>query len=100
MGGALVSLRSQLEAKRREESQAQAAYDREASISNLQGQALTKIHREHVRGVPAGDVDRVLREQRRIVGVECARLRQRARLIAGERVAAEATPIQLLPAGA
>ena len=43
VGGALVSLRSQLEAKRREESQAQAAYDREAALSNLQGQAQTKM---------------------------------------------------------
>jgi len=43
VGGALVSLRSQLEAKRREEAQAQAAYDNEAAISNLQGQAQTKM---------------------------------------------------------
>ena len=43
VSGALVSLRSQLEAKRREEGQAQAAYDKEAAISNLQGQAQTKM---------------------------------------------------------
>ena len=43
VSGALVSLRSQLEAKRREEGQALAAYEREAAISNLQGQAQTKM---------------------------------------------------------
>jgi uncharacterized protein involved in exopolysaccharide biosynthesis len=43
VSGALVSLRSQLEAKRREESQAQAAYDKEAGIANVQGQAQTKL---------------------------------------------------------
>jgi capsular exopolysaccharide synthesis family protein len=43
VSGALVSLRSQLEAKRREESQALGAYEREAAISNLQGQAQTKM---------------------------------------------------------
>jgi capsular exopolysaccharide synthesis family protein len=36
-------LRSQLEAKRREEGQALSAYEREAAISNVQGQAQTKM---------------------------------------------------------
>lgn len=43
VGGALVSLRSQLESKRREESQALAAYEREAAAANIQGQAQTKL---------------------------------------------------------
>ena len=43
VSGALVSLRSQLEARRREEGQALSAYEREAAISNLQGQAQTKM---------------------------------------------------------
>ena len=43
VSGALVSLRSQLESKRREEGQAQAAYEREAAAANLQGQAQTSL---------------------------------------------------------
>jgi succinoglycan biosynthesis transport protein ExoP len=43
VGGALASLKSQLDAKRREEVQAQAAYEREAAISNEQGQAQTQL---------------------------------------------------------
>ncbi len=43
VGGALVSLRSQLESKRREESQALATYEREAALANVQGQAQTKL---------------------------------------------------------
>ena len=43
VSGALVSLRSQLESKRREEGQALAAYEREAASANLQGQAQTKL---------------------------------------------------------
>lgn len=43
VSGALVSLRSQLESKRREEAQAQAAYEREAAVANVQGQAQTKL---------------------------------------------------------
>ena len=43
VSGALVSLRSQLESKRREEAQALAAYEREASAANLQGQAQTRL---------------------------------------------------------
>lgn len=43
VSGALVSLRSQLESKRREEAQAQAAYEKEAALANLQGQAETRL---------------------------------------------------------
>ena len=43
VSGALVSLRSQLESKRREESQALAAYEKEAAEANIQGQAQTKL---------------------------------------------------------
>ncbi|QYO66674.1 polysaccharide biosynthesis tyrosine autokinase [Leptolyngbya sp. 7M] len=43
VSGALVALRSQLEAKRREEAQAQAAYDREAALANIQGQNQTQL---------------------------------------------------------
>lgn len=43
VSGALVSLRSQLESKRREEAQALSAYEKEAANANVQGQALTKL---------------------------------------------------------
>lgn len=43
VSGALVSLRSQLESKRREEAQALAAYEKEAANANVQGQAQTKL---------------------------------------------------------
>ncbi len=43
VGSVLVSMRSQLESKRREEAQAQAAYEREAQISNIQGVAETRL---------------------------------------------------------
>lgn len=43
IGGALVSLRSQLDSKRREEQQALSAYEREAALANVQGQAQTKL---------------------------------------------------------
>ena len=43
VGGALTALRAQLEAKRKEEAQAQAAYDREAALANIQGQAQTRL---------------------------------------------------------
>lgn len=41
--GALVSMRSLLESKRREEAQAQAAYDKEAALANIQGVAQTRL---------------------------------------------------------
>lgn len=41
--GALVALRSQLDSKRREEQQALAAYEREAALANIQGQAQTRL---------------------------------------------------------
>jgi polysaccharide biosynthesis transport protein len=41
--GALVSMRSQLESKRREEAQAQAAYEKESQIGNVQGVAETRL---------------------------------------------------------
>ena len=41
--GALTSLRSQVDAARRQEGQAQAAYDQEASRANVQGQAETRL---------------------------------------------------------
>ncbi len=43
VSGALVALKSQLDAKRREEGQAQAAYDREAALANIQGQNQTQL---------------------------------------------------------
>src|SRR6476620_2340780 len=43
VGGALVSLRSKLESKRREEAQSLAAYEQEAARANVQGQAQTKL---------------------------------------------------------
>lgn len=43
VSGALVSLRSQLEAKRREEGQALAAYEKEAAQANIDGQAETRL---------------------------------------------------------
>ncbi|HMQ03218.1 MAG TPA: polysaccharide biosynthesis tyrosine autokinase [Pyrinomonadaceae bacterium] len=43
VNSALVSMRSLLESKRREEAQAQAAYEREAQIANVQGVAATRL---------------------------------------------------------
>jgi polysaccharide biosynthesis transport protein len=43
VSGALTALRSQLDAKRREEAQAQSAYEREASLANVQGVAETRM---------------------------------------------------------
>lgn len=43
VNGALVSMRSQLESKRREEAQAQAAYEKEAQTANVQGVAETRL---------------------------------------------------------
>jgi len=43
VSGALVSLRSQLEAKRREEAQALAAYEKESAQANVDGQAETRL---------------------------------------------------------
>ena len=43
VGGALVSLRAQLDAAHKQEAQSQAAYDREAASANIQGQAQTKM---------------------------------------------------------
>jgi polysaccharide biosynthesis transport protein len=43
VSGALTSLRSQLDAARRQEQQAQAAYEQEAARANLQGQAQTEL---------------------------------------------------------
>ncbi len=43
VNGALVSMKSQLDSKRREESQAQAEYEKEAALSNVQGVAMTKL---------------------------------------------------------
>ncbi len=43
VSGALVSMRSQLESKRREETQALAAYEQEAARANIQGQAETRL---------------------------------------------------------
>lgn len=41
--GALVSMESMLNSKRKEESQAQAAYEKEASLANIQGVAQTEM---------------------------------------------------------
>lgn len=43
VNGALVSLRSQLDSARKQESQAQAAYEQEAARANIQGQAETRL---------------------------------------------------------
>lgn len=43
VSGALVALKSQLDAARKQEDQSQSAYDREASLANVQGQAQTKL---------------------------------------------------------
>ncbi len=43
VSGAIVSLKSQLDAARKQESQAQAAYEQEAAIANVQGQAQTRM---------------------------------------------------------
>jgi len=43
VSGALVSMRSQLESKRREEAQARAAYEREAALASDQGVAETRL---------------------------------------------------------
>ena len=43
VGGALVSLRAQLDASRKQEAQAQTAYDQEAASANVQGQAQTRM---------------------------------------------------------
>ncbi len=43
VAGALVSLKAQLDSKRREEGQALAAYEQEYSKANVQGQALTNL---------------------------------------------------------
>lgn len=43
VNGALVSMNSQLESKRKEEAQAQAAYEREAGLANIQGVAETRM---------------------------------------------------------
>jgi capsular exopolysaccharide synthesis family protein len=43
VSGALVSLKSQLDAARKQEAQSQAAYDQEAASANVQGQAQTKM---------------------------------------------------------
>lgn len=43
VGGALAVLRSQLESSRKQEAQAQGVYEREASLANIQGQAVTEL---------------------------------------------------------
>jgi len=43
VGGALVSLKSQVDAKRKEEVQALSAYEQEAASANVEGQALTRL---------------------------------------------------------
>ncbi|HKX84718.1 MAG TPA: polysaccharide biosynthesis tyrosine autokinase [Pyrinomonadaceae bacterium] len=43
VGGALAVLRSQLESARKQEAQAQAVYEREAALANVQGQAVTEL---------------------------------------------------------
>lgn len=46
VGGALVALKSQLDSARRQESQAKAAYDQEAVVANVQGQAQMELGRQ------------------------------------------------------
>ena len=43
VSGALVSMKSQLDSKRREEAQAQAAYEKESAFANIQGVAMTEL---------------------------------------------------------
>lgn len=43
VGGALVALKSQVEAARRQEAQSLASYEQEASLANVQGQAQTNL---------------------------------------------------------
>ncbi|MCC7306169.1 MAG: polysaccharide biosynthesis tyrosine autokinase [Acidobacteria bacterium] len=43
VNGALVSMRSLLDSKRREEAQSQAAYEKEAALANVQGVAQTRL---------------------------------------------------------
>ncbi len=43
VSGALVSMKSQLDSKRREEAQAQAAYEKESTLANIQGVAMTEL---------------------------------------------------------
>lgn len=43
VSGALVALRSQLDASRKQEAQSLAVYEREAALANIQGQAQTKL---------------------------------------------------------
>ncbi len=43
VGGALVALRSQLEAARKQEAQSLGAYEQEAALANVQGQAQTEL---------------------------------------------------------
>ena len=43
ISGTLLSMSSQLDSKRREEAQAQAAYEREAGLANIQGVAETRM---------------------------------------------------------
>jgi polysaccharide biosynthesis transport protein len=43
VSGALTSLKAQLDSRRREEQQALAAYEREAALANIQGQAQTRL---------------------------------------------------------
>jgi succinoglycan biosynthesis transport protein ExoP len=46
VSGALTSLKSQLDAARRQEEQSQAAYEREAANANLQGQSQMELQRK------------------------------------------------------
>ncbi|MEO7673583.1 MAG: polysaccharide biosynthesis tyrosine autokinase [Pyrinomonadaceae bacterium] len=43
VSGALVSMKSQLDSKRREEAQSQSAYEKEAAFANVQGVAMTQL---------------------------------------------------------
>src|SRR5688572_1134456 len=46
VGGALVALKSQLDSARNQENQAKAAYDQEAVLANVQGQAQMELKRK------------------------------------------------------
>ncbi|HSI89104.1 MAG TPA: polysaccharide biosynthesis tyrosine autokinase [Pyrinomonadaceae bacterium] len=87
VSGALTSLRAQLDSKRREESQALAAYERESSLANLQGQAQTELT----------TLKRKIESNRTLLDTYTARLKEQELAISTEapdniKIASEASP--------
>jgi polysaccharide biosynthesis transport protein len=86
VSGALTSLRAQLDSKRREEAQALAAYERESSLANLQGQAQTELT----------TLKRKIESNRTLLDTYTARLKEQELAISTEapdniKIAGEAT---------